>query len=95
MGEILQKLNSWHDQFQHLGFVGILAYAGAMAFIQMLFVPLAPAGIGAGAIAQVIVQITPSIRDRESKGPLLSPLVAGGLLSGLLVMYVTGLMVSV
>jgi ZIP family zinc transporter len=52
-------------------------------------------GIGAGAIAQVIVQITPSIRDRESKGPLLSPLVAGGLLSGLLVMYVTGLMVSV
>jgi zinc transporter, ZIP family len=52
-------------------------------------------GIGAGAIAQVIVQITPSIRDRESKGPLLSPLVAGGLLSGLAVMYVTGLMVSV
>jgi ZIP family zinc transporter len=52
-------------------------------------------GIGAGAIAQVIVQITPSIRDREGGGPLLSPLVAGGLLSGLLVMYVTGLMVSV
>ena len=52
-------------------------------------------GIGAGAIAQVIVQITPSIRDREGGGPLLSPLVAGGLLSGLLVMSVTGLMVSV
>ena len=52
-------------------------------------------GIGAGAIAQVIVQITPSLRDREGGGPLLSPLVAGGLLSGLLVMYVTGLMVSV
>ena len=52
-------------------------------------------GIGAGAIAQVIVQITPSIRDREGGGPVLSPLVAGGLLSGLLVMYVTGLMVSV
>jgi zinc transporter ZupT len=52
-------------------------------------------GIGAGAIAQVIVQITPSIRDRERKGPLLSPLVAGGLLSGLAVMYVTGLMVSI
>ena len=51
-------------------------------------------GIGAGAIAQVIVQIYPSIRDREG-GPLLSPLVAGGLLCGLLVMYVTGLMVSV
>jgi zinc transporter ZupT len=51
-------------------------------------------GIGAGAIAQVIVQIYPSIRDREG-GPLLNPLVAGGLLCGVLVMYVTGLMVSV
>jgi ZIP family zinc transporter len=51
-------------------------------------------GIGAGAIAQVIVQIYPSIRDREG-GPVPSPLVAGGLLCGLLVMYVTGLMVSV
>jgi zinc transporter, ZIP family len=51
-------------------------------------------GIGAGAIAQVIVQIYPSIRDREG-GPVLSPLVAGGLLCGLVVMYVTGLMVSV
>ena len=49
-------------------------------------------GVGAGAIAQVIVQIAPSIRVRG--GPALSPLVAGGLMSGLLVMYVTGLMVS-
>jgi ZIP family zinc transporter len=51
-------------------------------------------GIGAGAIAQVIVQIAPSIRDRAG-GPVLSPLVAGGLLCGLVVMYITGLMVSV
>jgi ZIP family zinc transporter len=51
-------------------------------------------GIGAGAIAQVIVQIAPSIRERQG-GPLLSPLVAGGLLTGLFVMYATGLMVSV
>jgi ZIP family zinc transporter len=49
-------------------------------------------GVGAGAIAQVIVQIAPSIRPR--RGPVLSPLVAGGLLTGLLVMYATGLMVS-
>jgi hypothetical protein len=42
----------------------------------------------------VIVQISPALRDREG-GPLLSPLVAGGLLCGLLLMYVTGLMVSV
>ena len=69
------------------------AWIGASAFHPSLAGLMF--GIGAGAIAQVIVQITPSIRDRESKGPLLSPLVAGGLLSGLAVMYVTGLMVSV
>jgi zinc transporter ZupT len=49
-------------------------------------------GIGAGAIAQVIVQIAPAIR---ADGRLLNPLAASGLLTGLLVMYVTGLMVSV
>jgi zinc transporter, ZIP family len=68
------------------------AFIGASAFhpsvAGLMF------GIGAGAIAQVIVQIVPTVRDREG-GPFLSPLVAGGLLSGLLVMYATGLMVSV
>jgi len=51
-------------------------------------------GIGAGAIAQVIVQIAPGIRGDRVQ-PLLSPLAAGGLLAGLLVMYATGLLVSV
>ena len=50
-------------------------------------------GIGAGAIAQVIVQIAPAIRSDD--GRLLNPLATSGLLVGLLVMYVTGLMVSV
>jgi zinc transporter, ZIP family len=50
-------------------------------------------GIGAGAIAQVIVQIAPAIRAPD--GRLLNPLATSGLLVGLLVMYVTGLMVSV
>jgi hypothetical protein len=49
-------------------------------------------GVGAGAIAQVIVQIAPAIRD--GAGRLLHPLAIGGLLTGLAVMYVTGLMVS-
>jgi zinc transporter ZupT len=49
-------------------------------------------GIGAGAIAQVIVQIAPAIR---ADGRLLNPLATSGLLAGLFVMYVTGLMVSV
>jgi ZIP family zinc transporter len=50
-------------------------------------------GLGAGAIAQVVVQIVPSIRDRA--GRLLHPLAVGGLLAGLALMYVTGLLVSV
>jgi ZIP family zinc transporter len=50
-------------------------------------------GIGAGAIAQVIVQIAPSVRDQA--GRLLHPLAAGGGLVGLGVMYTTGLLVSV
>ena len=50
-------------------------------------------GVGAGAIAQVIVQIAPQIRD--GAGKLLHPLAIGGLLTGLFVMYVTGLLVAI
>jgi ZIP family zinc transporter len=49
-------------------------------------------GLGAGAIAQVIVQIAPSIRD--SAGRLLHPLAAAGVVAGLLLMYATGLLIS-
>jgi zinc transporter ZupT len=49
-------------------------------------------GLGAGAIAQVIVQIAPTIRD--TSGRLLNPLTAGGIVSGLLLMYATGLLIS-
>jgi zinc transporter, ZIP family len=67
------------------------AWIGASAFhpsaAALLF------GVGAGAIAQVIVQILPQVRERD--GRLLSPLVSAGLLTGLLVMYATGLLVSV
>jgi zinc transporter, ZIP family len=50
-------------------------------------------GIGAGAIARVIVQIAPAVRDE--RGRLLHGLAAAGLLAGLAVMYATGLLVSV
>ncbi|HYN90541.1 MAG TPA: hypothetical protein VER75_01375, partial [Thermoleophilaceae bacterium] len=50
-------------------------------------------GVGAGAIAQVVVQIAPQVRD--GAGRLLHPLAVAGLLTGLAVMYVTGLLVSV
>ena len=49
-------------------------------------------GLGAGAIAQVVVQIAPSIRD--AAGRLLHPLAVGGLLGGLALMYATGLLIS-
>ena len=67
------------------------AWIGASAFHPSLAALLF--GVGAGAIAQVIVQIAPSVRDEG--GRFLHPLAAAGLLTGLLVMYLTGLLVSV
>ncbi len=67
------------------------AWVGASAFHPSVAAVLF--GVGAGAIAQVIVQILPQVRERD--GRLLSPLVSAGLLAGLLVMYATGLLVSV
>ncbi len=66
------------------------AWIGASAFnpsfAALMF------GVGAGAIARVIVQIAPAVKDEA--GRLLHPLAATGLLAGLFVMYVTGLLVS-
>ena len=67
------------------------AWIGASAFHPSVAAVMF--GIGAGAIAQVIVQIAPAIRGDD--GRLLNPLASGGLLAGLIVMYATGLMVSV
>jgi zinc transporter, ZIP family len=67
------------------------AWIGASAFHPSLAALMF--GIGAGAIAQVIVQIAPAVRDEA--GRILHPLAAGGLLAGIVVMYATGLLVSV
>ena len=67
------------------------AWIGASAFQPGLAALMF--GIGAGAIAQVVVQIAPQIRD--GAGRLLHPLAVAGLLTGLAVMYVTGLLVSI
>jgi zinc transporter ZupT len=66
-------------------FIGASAYDSSLAAFMF--------GLGAGAIAQVIVQIAPSLRDKA--GQLLNPLAVSGLLAGMAVMYVTGLLVSV
>jgi zinc transporter ZupT len=84
---------------QRLALLGLIAGApavlgawiGASAFQPGLAALMF--GIGAGAIAQVVVQIAPQIRD--GAGRLLHPLAVAGLLTGLAVMYATGLLVSI
>ena len=66
------------------------AWIGASAFNTSLAAFMF--GLGAGAIAQVIVQIAPAVRD--SAGKLLHPLAVGGIVTGVVLMYATGLLVS-
>jgi ZIP family zinc transporter len=66
------------------------AVIGASAFNPELAALLI--GVGIGAIVQVIVQLVPAIRDRA--GRALYPASVGGILTGVLVLYVTGLLVS-
>ena len=67
------------------------AWIGAAAFNTSLAAFLF--GFGAGAIAQVIVQLAPGLRDDE--GRTLHPGAVGGLLAGMGLMFATGLLVSV
>jgi zinc transporter ZupT len=67
------------------------AWIGASAFDPNLAALMF--GLGVGAIARVVVQIAPQVRDRA--GRLLHPLAAGGLVAGLTLMYATGLLISI
>ena len=67
------------------------AWIGAAAFNASIAAFLF--GFGAGAIAQVIVQLAPTLRDDD--GRTLHPVAVGGLLAGLFVMFATGLLVTV
>ena len=67
------------------------ALLGAAAFDTSLTALML--GMGAGAIAAVIVQIAPALRDRA--GTLLNPLAVGGVLLGVAIMYLTGLLISI
>lgn len=61
-------------------------------FAVHLLLPPVFLGIGAGAIAQVIVQILRGMAaDRRWEQMLVSPAVVGGLAAGFVVMYLTGL----
>jgi zinc transporter, ZIP family len=67
------------------------AWIGAVAFNPALAAFLL--GAGAGAIAQVIVQIVPSLRDRA--GRALTPATVCAIAAGAAVLYATSLLVSV
>jgi hypothetical protein len=67
------------------------AWLGAAAFNPSLAALLF--GVGVGAIAQVIVQLAPALRD--GSGRILNPVSVAGLLAGIAAIYVTGLLVSV
>jgi zinc transporter, ZIP family len=67
------------------------AWIGAAAFDPSLAALLF--GVGVGAIARVIVQIAPSMRDAE--GRFLHPVSVAGMIAGIAALYVTGLLVSV
>ncbi len=66
------------------------AFIGASAYNPELAALLIGAGIG--AIVQVIVQLVPAIRDRA--GRALYPASVGGILTGVAVLYLTGLLLS-
>ena len=66
------------------------AWIGAAAFNPSLGALLF--GVGVGAIARVIVQIAPTMRDKN--GQLLYPASVLGILAGIAVMYLTGLLVA-
>ena len=67
------------------------AWIGAAAFNSSIAAFLF--GFGAGAIAQVIVQLVPALRDEDGRS--LHPMAVGGLLAGMAIMFATGLLVSV
>jgi zinc transporter, ZIP family len=67
------------------------AWIGAAAFDPSLAALLF--GVGVGAIARVIVQLAPAMRDGD--GRMLHPLSVAGLIAGIAALYATGLLVSV
>jgi zinc transporter, ZIP family len=67
------------------------AWIGAAAFNPSVAALLF--GVGVGAIAQVIVQLAPAMRD--GAGRLLHPLSVAGLIAGIAALYLTGLLISV
>jgi zinc transporter, ZIP family len=88
-----------------VSFVGLALLAGAPAVVGMWIGSLASApqwsalalSIGAGAIAQVIVEVTAFLlrSDKQGRSILRSPSVLAGLLGGIGFMYVTAALIKI
>jgi zinc transporter ZupT len=82
-------------------FVGLVAIAGLPAVFGVVlgaqaFSPFWAAlcfGIGAGAIAQVVIEVVALISRRSGSAALLQPASVGGFVAGLAIMYATALLV--
>jgi zinc transporter ZupT len=95
---IVAPLTDSRPSLPRLALLGLIAGApailgaviGAAAFNAELAALLI--GVGVGAIVQVIQQIAPTLSD--SLGRVLQPLSVGGILTGIAIMYTTGLLVT-
>jgi ZIP family zinc transporter len=96
---IVAPVAGGRPRVRRLALLGLIAGAPAIVGAWMgasAFDPSVAAfmfGLGVGAIARVVVQIAPQVRDRA--GRVLHPRAAAGLAAGLAVMYATGLLISV
>jgi uncharacterized membrane protein YdjX (TVP38/TMEM64 family) len=50
MSHLLHWIDQYRAYFQHLGWMGMLLYAGLIALVQVAILPVSPLGIGAGFI---------------------------------------------
>lgn len=95
---VVAPLTAERPTLLQLGGLGLLAGApaivGTVLGALVLNTELAAMllGVGVGAIAQVVVQILPALRARS--GRLLDPATIGGIGGGVVVMYLTGLLVT-
>ena len=95
---IVAPLTKQRPSLIHIAALGLLAGApaipGAVLGATVVNAELSAflLGVGVGAIAQVIVQIAPALR--APSGQRLGPATIGGLAAGVLVMYLTGLLVA-
>jgi ZIP family zinc transporter len=96
---IVAPLSERRPSLRRLALLGLIAGAPAILGAWLGASAVNPSwaalllGAGVGAIAQVVVQLVPFLRDRE--GRALHPASVGGILAGAAVLYATSLLVAV